>query len=293
MSAYALLQDWDGFFIYSMGGGNEGQWEADEIHRFFTITNDPVKMTETALGALVFLRGDVQAAEELVGRRLTHEHVLEALRRRPDDEHPFAIPDLLGRLALVQRTAITDFRADDVWPHADDIDLPTGREIVSATGELTWVEDPGESHVLTDTPRYQAITGWMKAPQETTHLAVDIDTPFAAIQLASLTNEPVAQSDHLLLLTTARVTNTDMEWKDDARTSVGHNWGHAPTRIEPVVGRVTLRGIHDAQSISLWTLDAQGQRVGEARAFARDGDDWRVDLGDAPATLWYLVEVVR
>ena len=45
------------------------------IERFFSMANDPVKMTETALGALVFLRGDVQAARETVARHVTHDRV--------------------------------------------------------------------------------------------------------------------------------------------------------------------------------------------------------------------------
>ncbi|MBC7237280.1 MAG: hypothetical protein H5T69_15670, partial [Chloroflexi bacterium] len=53
MAAYACLQDWDGLFWFAYGGGSTAEeWTNGMINSYFNMANDPVKMAETALGAL-------------------------------------------------------------------------------------------------------------------------------------------------------------------------------------------------------------------------------------------------
>ena len=292
IAAYGLLQDWDGLFIYDYGLNSDEARRDKAIQRFFSIGNDPVKMAETAAGALMFLRGDVRAAERTVERRLTRERLIESLRTDlPDDEHPYAIPHIKGRLALVHRTVVTSFEAEAIAPAEGELALPDG-DIVSDTNELIWAGAPGDGHVRIDAPRHQAIIGHA-GRRATAHLEVELTTPFAAVQLASLSDAPVAQANRLLLLTAARSANTGMRWTDDTRRSLGREWGQAPTRIEPVTGLVTLRGLEGATAITLQPLDGQGQPLGEPLAASRDGEAFTVTLGAEPATLWYLVNVTR
>ena len=85
LAAYGALQDWDGIFFYCYGGGQRDSWRGDAILPFFPLHNDPVKMPQMAAGALTFLRGDVQAAQEMVALHLPHTRVLDASARpRPD-----------------------------------------------------------------------------------------------------------------------------------------------------------------------------------------------------------------
>ena len=291
IAAYGLLQGWDGVFIYDYGLNSDEARRDQAIQRFFSIGNDPVKMAETAAGALMFLRGDVRAAERLVERRLTRERLLESLRTDlPDDEHPYAIHHIKGRLALVHRT-VASFDAEEVTPKEGELALPEG-DIVSDTGELTWAGAPDDGHVLVDAPRHQAVIGHA-GRRATTHLEVELTTPFAAVQLGSLDEAPVAQAERLLLLTAARSANTGMRWTDDTRRSLGREWGQAPTRIEPVTGRITLRGLEGAVAVSVQPLDGQGQPMGAPIAAAREDGAFAVTLSAEPATLWYLITVTR
>jgi hypothetical protein len=291
LAAYGLLQDWDGIFMYCLSGRRE-QWDNQVIGRFFAMSNDPMKMAETALGALVFLRGDVQAAQQLVERDVTHERVIESLRTDlPDDTYPFELHHLPGRLALTHRTGVRSFTAAANAPAPGAVKLPQAK-IASDTNELFWEDVPGDGRVLIDTPRFQALIG-RAGLRSTANMTLALETPFAALQLASLEAAPIAEAERLLLVTAARVANTGMCWTDASRTSLGHGWGEAPTRIEVVTGKLALHGLCGAQAVKLWPLDGCGQPAAQGLPFSRAGETWQIVLDGQPATLWYLITVER
>jgi len=297
-AAYGLLQDWDGILFYDYDGGwrtsywHQEEWRDESILPFFSVGRDPMKMPQMAIGALVFLRGDVQAANQTIERSMPHDFVLDSLRTRPDDQgHPYWMPDLPGRLALVHRTVIADFDAETLSPIGGQVRLPP-RSIVSDTGELTWEDVPGDGRVLIDAPRHQAIIG-RAGERSTRNMDLDLSTPFASVELASLDARSIAQADRMLLVAVARVANTGMRWIDDGRQSLGSRWGGAPTRIEPVLGTLTLRNLEGAKAISLRPLDGCGQPMDEVRQASRAAAAFVLELTDKPATTWYLVEVER
>lgn len=295
-AAYGLLQDWDGIIFYDYDGTwatpywqNE-EWREPPHAATFELGPNPPRWTQFALGALMFLRGDVQPARTTVQRTMPHDWVLESLRTPGDRTHPFWMPHLPGRLGLVHRTEIASFDAQELRPAPGEVALPEG-PIVSDTGELTWETTPGDGRVLIDTPRHQCLIGRAGA-RATSNLTVDLETPFAAVQLASLDAEPISRAGRLLLVPSARVANTGMRWQDEKRESLGSEWGGPPIRIEPVRGTVSLRGLEGARAVTLYPLDAKGQ-PGEGRPLPAAGEGWTVTLSGEPATPWYLIEVKR
>jgi hypothetical protein len=248
----------------------------------------------------MFLRGDVQAARQTVARCLTGESLVEALRSNPpDDRHPYSVPHLLGRLALVHRTAIAAFDAEAVAPTPGEVALPEG-DIVSDTGELVWSVGEQGGLVWADTPLYQAIIGHgglAGGTRTTSNMGLELETPFAAVQLISLDGVPISQAGRLLLVTGARVANTGMRWLDDSRQSLGDGWGEAPTRIEPVVGTLSLGGLEAARRVVLEPLDGCGQPTGGVQPFERQAAEgrewWEFSLTGDPPTPWYLIAVER
>ena len=66
LAAYAALQDWDGIFWYTLAHKDVLALEP-VVAGHFDFAKDPVKMTQLAAGALMFLRPDVQPAVR-VGR---------------------------------------------------------------------------------------------------------------------------------------------------------------------------------------------------------------------------------
>jgi len=168
--------------------------------------------------------------------------------------------------------------------------VPEG-DIISDTGELTWETNPQDGRVLIDTPRQQAIIG-RAGERQTTHLRLSLETPFAAIQLASLEDAPIASASRLLLLACARVANTDQTWVDDSRQQPA-SWGHAPIRIEPVSGAITLRGLVGATCVTVQPLDGSGQPNGEPLPLEKNAGEYLLNLSSLPSTPWYLIQVER
>ena len=69
-----------------------------------------------------------------------------------------------------------------------------------------------------------------------------------------------------LLVATGVTENTDMGWKDEARSTVGRDWGKPPSLVEPIAATVQIpRG---AAMPVLYPLDDRGQR---GRGHSRHG----------------------
>ena len=295
-AAYGLLQDWDGVIFYDYDGSwatpywqNE-EWRNPPKGEVFELGTNPARWTQFALGALMFLRGDVQPARETIQRTMPHDWVLESLRMPGDSAHPYWMPHLLGRLGLVHRTEIASFHSQKLGPEGE---LPLSQGMIrSDTGELTWENDPQDGRVLIDTPRHQCVIG-RSGQRATSNLHVDLTTPFAAVQLASLDGRDLALAGRMLLVAAARVANTRMRWMDETRQSLGVEWGTAPTRIEPVTGTLMVRNLQNAQSVRLQPLDGCGQPMGASRRLTPKGRDFEIALSGDPATVWYLIEVER
>ena len=80
LAAYAALHDWDGVFWYTLAH-EQLVGEPPRAIGHFDLGPDPVKMTQLAAGALLFLRADVRPAAKTVTRSYTPEQVLLSLRR--------------------------------------------------------------------------------------------------------------------------------------------------------------------------------------------------------------------
>jgi hypothetical protein len=296
LAAYARLQEWDGiiFYDYHPWPGpywQEQPWKETYQHYWFDMADNPVKMAQTALGALMFLRGDARAARETISRAFPRKQALESLREHgPDAPRPFWRPSLPGRLALLHRTRLTSLEAAELEPQEGEVQMQGGR-IVSDTGELTWDDAAENGQVFIDTPRQQAIIG-RAGTYTTSNLALTFKTPFAAVQLASLEERSIALAGQLVLVAGTRVANTDQTWADDAR-QVPADWGKPPIRIEPLEAVLTLHGLVDAQAVDIYPLDDHGQPVGEGTALKKTPQGFELTLGLSSAAPWYLLRVRR
>jgi hypothetical protein len=287
LAAYAALQDWDGIFWYTLAH-EDILAEKPRMMGHFDFVPEPIKMTEVAAGALVFLRGDVQAARKTVTRTYSHEQVVDGLRLDYKDRpyftpgFPLALPLMHGsRIASLDGPATGAFEP-----------VGGGDPIRSDTGELAW-STAGEKKgaVAVKTARTEALVGFVKdARTDLSHLAVAVEPEFCAITLSALDEKPIAAAERLLLTAGARAAYTDMKW-NAKRTSL-ESWGQKPMSIVPVTGAVTLRGLTGAKSIEAQPLDGVGRPLGAAVSATKSGDGWLLPIGN-PATTWYLVRVMR
>ena len=287
LAAYAAFQDWDGIFWYTLGHKDVVAGSATAALAHFDLFPDAVKMSQVRAGAMMFLRGDVSPARQTVTRSYSPEQVLESLRL-PWGERPYFTPGFDGRIPLTHAVRFTSLNG----PPTGALDrLPDG-PIRSDTGELAWlVGENKQGLVVVDTPRSQALVGYVKAAgQATANLAAAVETPFCAVTLHALDAQPIARAGRLLLTVGARVANTDMQW--DAQRKTLERWGKAPACIEPVTGSVTLRSLADAKSVTAQPLDGAGRAMGQAVSAAKTDAGWTLPVGTPPTTS-YVITVAR
>jgi len=289
LAAYAGFQDWDMVIIYTFEPKKDPQWKP-YIGDPFDISLDPVRMTEMAAGALIFLQFDVKPARETIERTYSPEQVLDAGLLpgglRPGSEQPYFTPGFPLSLPLEHAVRIKSFDG----PPTAQFTASSANPIVSDTKELSWYTSDAKTGLVTvETDRSQALIGFIKANHKTLkNLSADITNNFATIVVTSMDGKPIARSEKMLLNACSRAANTDEKW-NDAHTSLGRGGqGHSPTLIEPVSGTVTLRGIEGAKSITAVALDGSGKPIGAPIAAKKTAEGWQLPIGD-PVTTWYVV----
>ena len=285
IAAYGSFQDWDAIVMYTFEPKLAPDWKP-YVGDAFDISLDPVRMTEMATGALMFLRGDVRQARKTVERTYSARQVLES-RLLPPGEQPYFTPGFPLALPLEHAVRIRSLEGAPTEKFAADEANP----IVSDTGELSWYTSPGTGVVTVETARTQALIGFVKANRKVLrNLAADVTNNFAAIVLSSLDGRPLARSGKMLLTAGSRVANTGMQW-NGARTRL-QNEGGPPSLIEPVAGTVTLRNLEKAAGIAVTALDGSGKPLGEAIPAKKTAEGWSFPIGE-PVTAWYTISIRR
>ena len=293
LAAYAGFQDWDMICMYTFEPKKDPAWKP-YVGDPFDISHDPVRMTEMAAGALIFVRGDVKPARQTVERTYSMQQVMDAgllpSGLRGGSEQPYFTPGFPLSLPLEHGVRIRSFDG----PPTAHYDASAANPIVSDTRELSWYTSDAKTGLVTvETDRAQALVGFVKANHKTLkNLGADIANNFATIVLTSMEDKPLARADKILLNACSRVANTDEKW-NDAHTGLGRGGqGHSPTLIEPVTGTVTLRNIVGAKSVSAVALDGAGKPTGDAIAAKKAAGGWEIPIGN-PVTTWYVVSVRR
>lgn len=286
LAAYGAFQDWDAIVIYTFEPKRSRDWKA-YIGDPFDISLDPVRMTEMAAGALMFLRGDVRPARQTVSRTYSKEEVLES-RLLPHSEQPYFTPGFPLALPLEHAVRIRSLDG----PPTEKFAATDPNPIVSDTGELAWSTCAEKTGLVTvETGRTQALVGFLRANHKALrNLAADVTTNFGSMVLSALDGQPLARSGRMLLIAGSRVANTGMTW-NEKRTRVA-NWGGAPTLIEPITGTVMLRNLENAAGVTVAALDGEGKPMGEAIRARKTTEGWAFPIG-VPATTWYVVWVRR
>lgn len=202
---------------------------------------------------------------------------------------PFYDPGFAKTTPLMHATRFTlDGTPSSTYPKENDPNA-----IESDTGELGWYDAKNGRGVITvDTPRTQALIGFVAgSDRKTENLTAKIPNRFCAIQLSSLDDQPIAQSEQLLLTTTALATNAGIKWKDDRKTLEA--WGVGPAVIEPVSGQITLSGLSDdTAQLRVTPLTVTGRRLGEVFGTSTREGQANLRIGEKACT-WYLIERMR
>lgn len=287
IAAYGEFQDWDAIITYTFEPKLSADWKP-YVGDPFDISLDPVRMTEFAAAGLLFQRDDVHAARETIDRTYSEQQVIDS-RRLPQSEAPYFTPGFPLALPLEHEVRISSLNGP---PTSTFQPITQMNPIESDTGQLSWfTSPPGNGVVTVDTPRSQALIGFLHAdPKMLSNFAANVTNRFATLILTSLEDKPLAQSEKMLLTTGSRVANTGMEW-NEPHTALAKQGG-SPSLIEPVTGTITLRNLEKAKSVSAVALDGSGCALGKAILAKQTSAGWVLPIGN-PVTTWYVITVVR
>jgi hypothetical protein len=274
LASYAALQDWDGLFQFDWGGTSA---DSRRITGYFSLQQHPAKLAFLPAAALMFRRGDVPAARATArlnipaaqAEELTADHISmsEAWRR--------------GGVA-----------ARDLLTHRLELRFTPGGKLeaeVSPDAKPPVAWEAGAGLYTVDAPAAKAVVG--RCPGKTTQLEgarFEVQPnarSFAVLTLSAVDGRPLANSGRLLLVAAGNVENTGMGWNAD-HTSVGTQWGRAPTICEGIGAKVSLATA--AKAARVYALDGAGARAGEVPATLAAGQI-SFDIGPRFKTLWYEI----
>ncbi len=289
LAAVAATQDWDGVFLFSYSH-RQDNWRTDRIPNFFDIDQHPLKMANLISAAALFHRGDMRPAEDEVVVGLTTEDEIELLRQ---DGRAWNLVHA-GTLGVDNDATIRHRVAirtgADLTLTAPDASGP----LQSDTGEFAWdASVEGRERVVIDTPRTKSVIGFTDGDEfalaGVTIQPGETRQGWSTISVTLVEGDSFEGPGRAIIIATGDAENTNMGWKDATRTSVGRNWGEAPSLVEVVPASIALAV--DPSRVSAWALDELGGRDQEVTVGA-DGDDGSLlRVGPPHRTLWYEVEL--
>jgi hypothetical protein len=281
IGAFAALQDWDGVFLFAYSHRHD-DWDVRRIPSFFDIDQHPAKMATLPAAAAMFLRGDVRPLPGTALAPLARTAALERVLRAG----PYLGADAFG----VDRRAALE--------HQVGLDLEGSVRRTNSTAtehpDWRWGTADGRRTVLVDAPRSKALIGEFRgasfrlgdlqvAPGRTRQ-------DWAVLTFTALDGADFAAPGRILITAMGVAENTAMGWKNPEHTSVGRDWGRAPSVVEGIAATITLPSA--SARTRAWALDERGQRRSEIAVRNVEGHT-EIAIGPAERTIWYEVEVGR
>jgi hypothetical protein len=276
IASFAALQDWDGLFQFDWGGANP---DSRRITGYFSLQQHPAKLAFLPAAALMFRRGDVEAARATARLDMP---VVQAEELTAENVSMSAA----WKQAGVAAADTLNHRLELRFTQSGKLETKMAK---AAASPVAW--DAAAKLYTVDAPVTKAVVG--RCTGRTTKLGgaeFDVKTNphnFAVLTLSAVDGQPLTQSRRMLLAAAGNVENTGMGWNAD-HTSVGNRWGSAPTICEGIAARVTLAAM--PKSAKVYALDGAGARAGEVPVSAAGGK-FSFEIGPRFKTLWYEIVV--
>ncbi|MBX3737973.1 MAG: hypothetical protein KF715_14855 [Candidatus Didemnitutus sp.] len=284
VAAYAALQDWDAFFVYSYSHGNQ-PWDEAKINGNFDIWAHSAKLATLPVAAALFRRGDVATPASGHETNASAEQFFELTTRygvNIGGQHFGASRfDALRRPQSLRLGAPAPvLTTPPRFPYAGPI--------ASDTGELRWDARAPRGVFTVDTPRTKAAIGFTDGRRlELGPVMIAPGTTrqgWSAIALTQMDGNAIGTAGRALLVACGDLENTGQIWKSSARDSVTA-WGSAPVVVEGIPAEISVM---TSLEVAVWALDERGQRRAEVPV-RREASRITFSIGPECRTLWYEV----
>ena len=299
-AAVGALQNWSGFTIHTYSysarlerGSVLGRELSTPVggvpyrEGIFSTWNDPAKFGLFYHAALMLRRGDIAPADKKVAAYSTDLTKMQVTANQ----------GLLEQHQVV--TAFSDnlpegyeaHPADKSYPH------PVAGRIVSDNGQM-W-RDLKKRIGAIDTPRTKVFYGFLGLAGNTASnkvrtvegmsmngLSIDCATDFAVVAMSSLTDDPISESDNILLTTVGRARNTGAQFDGEKMLEVGT----PPIMAEVIRANIRLETRH-GQKMKVWGVNAEGFYSGAVPTTYEDGVlSFTVGDEENPACYYLIVK---
>ncbi len=289
IASYAAWQDWDGLFLFDYHSSSDG-WDADKITGYFASASDPNKMAALPAASLIFLGGLISPVERKSTLIVPRSSVTEAIAKSSLSNF---WDSNMGRLWAQNGATRSDWLQSKMAVRLVDGNAPLGieRQFLSSSEALEWHTDAPENSLFTlKSDKVKGAIGFLGGQWvDLGGFVVQMEkTPrnFATIMLTPRDDKPVAKSKSLLLTALADIENNGMKW-NEARTSVGTNWGTGPTMAQDIPAQIIVRT--EAKKVTVYALDGSGKRAQTVPSQIVNGQ-LRFRIGAQFQTIWYEIE---
>ena len=294
-AAVSALQDWDGLALFGYSHGCHldrmdmlgSEFSTDVIADLpfeagvLSSWNDPAKFGLFYHGALIFRRGDIQPAKEMVGVKLNNLDKINQTAYKTGLE--------VHRMASVLE-GVGEELCDRVMDESEKVERAESNVICADNNQHRRYLK--EKIGVVDTPRTKIIYGRLatcryasfshQTVANTDDFSITCDNDFGVIALSSLTDEPIRTSDNMLLSTIGRVRNTGMTGLGEKMTDMGH----APIISEVLEATIKIRT--DRTDLKVWGVNPEGYYTSQKPAEFKDGY-MTFSVGDRANSIYYLI----
>ncbi|MBR0458169.1 MAG: hypothetical protein IJJ26_02930 [Victivallales bacterium] len=205
VGAYAALQDWDALYPFAYSSNDKSLAFPTTIYRWDNV-QDPPRSFGKYLVWFAFIRGDVQAARQAIAYPVDSR--LASLDTMPE---AWSLASLVSRVGALRPDKAS------TMPNIAMLSALSGKaipaqiqnafkqpKIVSDTQEIVLESD---KQLAVSAPKFAAVTGDAPTLQAGPITVTDVNY-FQTVAVATLDNQPIASSSHLLLFHLVETANS-------------------------------------------------------------------------------------
>ncbi len=274
IGSYAALQDWDGLFRFAWSHDPRSIYQVRAMHGF-DIVGDPVSQLTDRITAVLFLRGDVSAANTKIAGMIGPQNFTPEFSNYFSQD--FMKLGLISQIGTVWNTRHkdVDYFLTDVARHLGKIPKKTVAEkwntalrqgvASSETNEIILNSKFPQSLIVTS-PYSESITANSGRGGKGKFLKAENLSSFQTISVLSLDGKKLENSASLLLLHLTNKNNSNMKMSQDAK--IIYEQGSLPYLLQRGTADISL---NSGNHFQIHALNADGKPLGSVRGTVKNG----------------------